>query len=123
MTKITTEEPLGGCPECGNSDGMVNYGRNTYFHCATHKTIWFYGSNICSTWQYETEESRAELDRRFADYRDVDPIFPDLAEERRENEAALARLEKLPKPDFSDCPGGITPDEDIFDLLGLREKK
>jgi ssDNA-binding Zn-finger/Zn-ribbon topoisomerase 1 len=85
---------FGGCPECGGNDGYVNIGRGHWFVCKKHKTHWFIGSNLFSTWKDETpEEQRRAVDFMFDEnnnlregWRIVDPILPEALQ--REWQAA-----------------------------------
>ena len=59
--KITVTDYFGGCPKCGGSDGLYNVGRANWFVCHTHKVRWTVGSNILSSWRYETEDEQREV--------------------------------------------------------------
>jgi hypothetical protein len=54
-------DPFGVCPICGNNDGYVNVGRNHWFFCAEHKTKWWGGSNLFSSWREQTEEEMRRI--------------------------------------------------------------
>lgn len=68
---------FGACPECGRHDGYVNLGRNHIFICREHRTGWCIGSNLFSSWQDQTPEQQAEVERMLEDYYEVEPIYPD----------------------------------------------
>ena len=53
-------EALGGCPHCGRNDGHVNVGRDNWFFCKTHRTMWCIG-NIFSDWKWQTEKEQREI--------------------------------------------------------------
>jgi hypothetical protein len=58
------DRPFGCCPECGECAGPANVGRNHFFYCEKHRMKWNYGSNVFSSWRYETEEEQiANYDR------------------------------------------------------------
>ena len=65
---------FGGCPECGTNDGYLNVGREHWFVCDKHKTKWWIGSNLFSSWMEETEEEWQRNKIKLADYREVEPI-------------------------------------------------
>jgi hypothetical protein len=69
---------FGACPYCGKNDGYVNIGRSHWFKCDEHQTRWLVGSNLFSSWQYETEaEQRAWYDaHNFGAWEEVEPAFP-----------------------------------------------
>jgi hypothetical protein len=70
--KITVTDYFGGCPKCGGSDGLYNVGRANWFVCHTHKVRWTVGSNILSSWRYETEDEQRERWEVVADYEDIE---------------------------------------------------
>lgn len=75
---------FGGCPVCGDNDGYVNIGRGHWLVCKEHRTRWFIGSNLFSSWRDETpEEQRRAVDFMFdandelrEGWRDVEPLRP-----------------------------------------------
>lgn len=75
VTAITTDEPFGGCPECGGSDGYINAGQDHWSVCDTHRTKWWIGSNLFSSWRYESEREKAESAIKLARYREVGPVW------------------------------------------------
>jgi hypothetical protein len=69
---------FGLCPVCHKSDGYLNVGREHYFYCAEHKVRWWAGSNLFSSWRYETEgEQRRKYDEvGMAHFANVEPYSP-----------------------------------------------
>lgn len=90
---------FGGCPHCGRADGYLNVGRNHWFYCERHKTTWWYGSNIFSSWCDETEGEWLRNQYRLADYRVVEP-------RHNEQEAKLYAEQKLDPLGPDDWPFG-----------------
>ena len=90
--KITVMDYFGGCPKCGRSDGLYNVGRANWFVCHTHKVRWTVGSNILSSWRYETEDEQRERWELVADYEDIeDGSLPEerlVARPRRSQQGA-----------------------------------
>jgi hypothetical protein len=78
ITQVTTDEYFGGCPQCGKNDGYTNVGRSHWFLCKEHKTMWCAGSNLFSSWRYETEEEqeRAYNEIGVGEFTEVTPLFP-----------------------------------------------
>ncbi len=68
------EEHFGNCPECGRTDGYINVFKDHYFRCDEHKTVWFVGRNLYSSWRHETEEDWQHNRERLIDYRVVEPV-------------------------------------------------
>ena len=69
---------FGLCPVCHKTDGYINIGRSHWFLCEEHKTKWWIGANLFSSWKYETrEEQRANYDRLgFGSFQAVEPFRP-----------------------------------------------
>jgi hypothetical protein len=81
-TEVTYDDDyFRNCPECGKNDGFINYGRDHYFLCHEHKTIWWIGSNLFSMWQEEDEGIWEDNRRRYGDYLDVTSVFKDNPED------------------------------------------
>ena len=100
MSKITTDEYFGGCPECGNSDGYLNVGRNHWMTCDEHRTTWPIGANLFSSWHDETEADWQRNEAKLKTYRVVDPIYPEPTEaEKREQAKFEATMERARKID------------------------
>jgi hypothetical protein len=70
------ENYFGVCPICQRQNGYLNDGRDHWFVCDRHKTKWYVGSNLFSSWRHLTkEESFAQVDC-LARYREVKAIPP-----------------------------------------------
>ena len=69
------DDYFGLCPHCHQTDGYYNAGRNHWFFCREHKTKWWAGSNLFSSWRDETEEEqRKQYDvNAFGSYERVEP--------------------------------------------------
>lgn len=88
MSNVETKKPsaaergfddyFGVCPHCHKSDGFVNIGKEHWFFCHEHKTMWFVGSNLFDSWKHETEEGQwAEYARLgLAQYYRIENSFP-----------------------------------------------
>jgi hypothetical protein len=74
--KDNTVSYFGGCPECGSMSCYMNVHREQWFVCDQHRTKWWGGMNIFSSWQYETAEQWARNAEQLADYREVEPVYP-----------------------------------------------
>ena len=48
------DDRFGVCPTCHKTDGFVNIGSGHWFYCVEHKVMWFFGSNIFSSWTSQT---------------------------------------------------------------------
>lgn len=100
-TNVTTTEYFGGCPFCGRSDGYMNIGADHYGSCETHKTKWYFGSNLFSCWRHETDEDWRRNEDILEDYLDVKPIHPEPTLEevawRLEDERMIAEAESIDK--------------------------
>ena len=55
-TAPTTDEYFGGCPECGRVDKTWNIRKSHAHGCSVHKTAWWVGSGLFSSWMWENEE-------------------------------------------------------------------
>lgn len=83
--KVTTDEYFGGCPHCGQNDGYLNIGRDHWFRCNRHKTKWWTGSNLFSSWHDEDEGVWTQNRFKLAEYMTVESIHPEPnPEEERE---------------------------------------
>lgn len=81
MTEPTREQNdgyFGWCPRCRNQDGYLNVGRGQWSYCDEHKTRWWIGSNLFSSWRLKTEdEQRQRYEAKdFGSYKDVEPVYP-----------------------------------------------
>ena len=73
---VTTEHYFGGCPHCGDQDGFLNDGPDHWFVCDRHKTKWYVGSNLFSSWQDEDEETRKHNRFKLSEYMTAKPVLP-----------------------------------------------
>lgn len=71
---------FGGCPECGRNDGYLNVGREHWGMCDKHKTKWWIGSNLFSSWKEETEEEWKKNAERLSAYQEVEPVRDEVKE-------------------------------------------
>jgi hypothetical protein len=69
-----TESHFGGCPECGDLTMMRDVGRNHFACCDQHKTYWWVGRNLFSTWHAQTEQQAQAHTRLLDTYREVKPL-------------------------------------------------
>ena len=69
---------FGWCPHCKNADGYLNVGRGHWYYCDVHKTRWWIGSNLFSSWRFETEdEQRQKYEAKdFGSYEEVEEVYP-----------------------------------------------
>ena len=72
--RVTTTHRFGGCPECGDQDGYVNVGRSHWIVCDPHRTKWWVGENLFSSWRDEDEETWRKNKVMLAGYREVEPV-------------------------------------------------
>jgi hypothetical protein len=49
---------FGVCPVCHKTNGYLNAGRSHRFYCEEHRKSWCVGSNLFSSWRFETEEEQ-----------------------------------------------------------------
>lgn len=68
-----SDATFGVCPICKGQDGFMNVGREHWFVCQEHKTKWFVGSNLFSSWRYQSEEVWEENARILEGYEEVEP--------------------------------------------------
>jgi len=71
--KLPEPNYFGDCPECGCNDGYFNIGRGHWFFCYQHKTAWFVGWNLMSSWRHESEEVWKKNTALLSLYREVEP--------------------------------------------------
>ena len=64
---------FGDCPKCGKNDGYLNVGREHWFVCGKHRVKWFVGTNLFSSWRYETEQDWERSYALLAGYREIEP--------------------------------------------------
>ena len=125
--EITTDEYFGGCPECGETNGYLNVGRSHWFVCDAHRTKWFIGENLFSSWRDESEADWRRSAEKLAGHREVKPIYPEPTEEERrqkaKHEAWSAECKRIDKGFGVVCGGpdgirAIEPGESLFAGLG-----
>jgi hypothetical protein len=75
-TQMKVPDYFGGCPQCGRNDGYVNVGKSHVFICREHKTKWSIGSNLFSSWRYQTEEEQRRIydEIGVGDFTEVEPL-------------------------------------------------
>ena len=71
--RLPTLEHFGACPECHECTGYLNVRKAHWFYCETHKTAWCVGTNLFSSWQYETDADWQANAEKLSDYREVEP--------------------------------------------------
>lgn len=71
-----SDDYFGVCPECNESDGYLNIGRDHWGICHKHKTKWNIGSNLFSSWHDQTEEEFKKNAELLSNYREVDEYNP-----------------------------------------------
>jgi hypothetical protein len=71
------DDTFGLCPRCHKTNGFINIGRSHWMHCRKHRTKWLIGSNLFSSWRYQTEgEQRAQYEAMdFGSYENVEAFF------------------------------------------------
>jgi len=74
-TAASPPGPWGDCPKCGRNDGYLNIGRGHWFICDKHKTKWFIGENLFSSWRQQTQETWARNSALLASYEEVEPMM------------------------------------------------
>jgi hypothetical protein len=73
---VTTDHYFGGCPQCGDTDGMRNVGRDHWYFCAAHRTKWTVGANLFSGWRDENPAIWAANARWLEKFSEVEPVLP-----------------------------------------------
>lgn len=71
---ITTDEYFGGCPKCGKTNGYVDVGADHWFACDAHRTRWYAGSNLFSSWRNEKTPEEIASNAKVMAYRVVEPV-------------------------------------------------
>jgi hypothetical protein len=68
---------FGVCPVCHKTDGYANAGRSHRFYCKEHKKSWLVGSNLFSSWRFETlgEQKQKWDEIGLSDFEDVEPYM------------------------------------------------
>ncbi|MGJ8583878.1 MAG: hypothetical protein ACSHXD_07305 [Marinosulfonomonas sp.] len=77
---------FGVCPVCKNYSGCLNIGRDHWFYCETHKTKWWIGSNLFSSWRNQTDEEHSQNASILSEYSDVTapPAYREKTPDHRE---------------------------------------
>lgn len=98
----------GLCPICKKTDGYVNIGRNHWFICEKHRTRWWIGSNLFSSWRGETESEQLRHCKKigFDTFRDVKPFYPEIEgvqrvnneETKKKQSAVFGKKSDVPRP-------------------------
>ena len=70
----------GLCPTCKKTDGCVNMGSNHWFICKKHRSRWYIGTNLFSSWLYETKSEQLRHCKEIGldTFRDVEPFYPEI---------------------------------------------
>jgi len=124
------KDEYGTCPRCHEYSDMISAGRNHWMICETHKTKWWVGSNLFSSWRYQTkDEQRAIYDAKgVGTFDEVEPYYPPPTKaeiaERAEAKAKQAvednnQAEKL-KNILSEIVSEQNGSEKWRDLLGTE---
>ena len=71
---VNRDHHFGACPECGGSDGYINVRKSHWFVCDAHRTRWWAGSGLFSSWHDENEDIWARNAERLGGYREVEPL-------------------------------------------------
>jgi hypothetical protein len=69
---------FGRCPHCACGEDQshyVNVGRSHFFVCDVHRTFWWIGSNLFSSWRDETEEDWRRNAALLDTCREVEPVW------------------------------------------------
>lgn len=106
-------DPNGNCPKCWRKpSAMLNVHRDHYCVCDHCRTTWPIGSNIYSSWQYESEANWARNRALIASFRRVEPLcLPySLRTARPSLPAKINTFEAARK--YFDEHGGAPPDGD-----------
>ena len=56
VMRLPTIQHFGACPFCHEQSYYLNLRSDHWFVCDQHKLAWCVGSNLFSSWKYETEE-------------------------------------------------------------------
>jgi len=74
VADLTTVDHWGGCPKCLSHDGYLNLDREHWFKCDSHRVRWLVGSNLFSSWRFESQADWWRNGDRLAGYRIVEPV-------------------------------------------------
>ena len=74
----TNDGYFGLCPVCHRTDGYINIRRGHWFYCKEHRTFWYIGSNLFSSWKDETEEEQHRIfdELGMESFERVEPFHP-----------------------------------------------
>lgn len=77
MMTLIPDDNFGLCPTCHKTDGCANVGKSHVFYCQEHKTCWWGGSNIFSSWRDQTKEEQRRIWNEIGldEFSDVEPYF------------------------------------------------
>jgi hypothetical protein len=68
----TVDDYFGRCPQCGcGFNAYVNIGRSHWFYCEADKIKTLVGSNLFSSWRYETEADWERNYEKLKDYKEI----------------------------------------------------
>lgn len=77
MSATATQESwdpyFGVCPDCWHTDGYLNVGRHHVFVCHEHRTCWYAGSNLFSSWREQDPADWLGNEATLAGYIEVEP--------------------------------------------------
>ena len=78
---VKTNHYFGGCPHCGENDGMANVSKKHFFFCKAHKTMWSPGTNLFSSAKLETIDYQRKRWNEIGlnEFDVVRPVLPDCA--------------------------------------------
>ena len=65
---------FGTCPHCRCHDGYLNIGRQHWYFCQIHRTKWWIGENLLSSWREPSKEEWHENRDYLAEFVDVEPV-------------------------------------------------
>jgi hypothetical protein len=74
MSGADRVDHFGGCPECGRDDGYLNVRSAHALVCDKHRTYWWIGSSLFSSWQHEDVEIWRANAAKLDGYRLVEPL-------------------------------------------------
>ena len=74
---VTTDDPFGGCPKCGNNSGYLHIGRQHWFYCDEHHTRWNAGTDVFTNRQFQVDRQSGANEKKLFDYQEVVPVMPE----------------------------------------------
>lgn len=72
--KLRVKNYFGGCPHCGEATEFFNIYKSQWCYCEKHRTKWYFGTNLFSSWREENEEIWKYNYFKFAPYHTVEPL-------------------------------------------------